>query len=347
VRRRYVFAVIGLTIILIALVVALIWLMQPPDFTQRGGAVQAGIAPLFVMYGPGEGEKPLFDNPMAATWGPGDVIYVADSKNNRVVAYNSKGRYLLQFGEFGIAKPSAGGTSTWESHQLNYPTGVATDTNGDVYVADFNNDSIAVFDPKGAFLRRFPDPYQPTGRGSSGAGGTGIAVTALAVAEGKVYAVDAYQVLVFDTQGKLLKQFGRPGSAPDGLDHPNGIAVDKQGTIYVSDSNQNQVTAFSPDGKVIWTTGSPIDSLTTPSSNPFVLPRGIAVLPDGSILVADPLAHRLVKLTSAGAFSASYGDRGEEPGQMNFPNGLAARGDQILIADKENDRVQAVKLVGP
>jgi outer membrane protein assembly factor BamB len=346
-RRVYLLTAAVLFIILIALVGFLIWLLRPADITQRGGATQAGIEPVFALYGPGSGKKPLFDKPMSASWGPNGRIYVADSKNNRIVVFNSRGRYVSQFGEFGIAKPPVGSPITWKPGQLNYPTGVATDAEGNVYVADFKNDSISVFNSAGTFLRRFPDPNRPTGRGSSGAGNSGIAVAALAVADGKVYAADSYQILVFDTQGTLLKQFGRPGLGPEGLDHPNGIAVDGQGRIYVSDSNHNRVTAFTPDGAVIWTTGKPITSLTDSSPNPFVLPRGIAVLSDGSILVADPLAHQLVKLTSAGKFAVNYGDRGSEPGQVNFPAGLAAADQLILIADKENNRVQAVKLVGP
>ena len=345
--RGYKLAVVALMVILVALIAVLIWITQPPGITQRGGTIQAGIEPIMALYGPGSGSKPLFDKPMAATWGSDGRIYVADSKNNRIVVFDAGGRYRSTFGTFGVAKPPAGTKVTWKPGQLNYPIGVATDTNGDVYVADFNNDSISVFDAKGTFLRRFPDPYRPTGLGSSGAGNTGIAVTAVAVSGGKVYATDAYQVFVFDTQGKLLKQFGRPGSGPGDLDHPNGIAVDSKGRMYVTDSNHGRVTAFSPDGAVLWTVGSPTTSLTAVSSNPFVLPRGIAVLSDGSILVADPLAHKLVKLSSSGKFLADYGDRGEEPGQLNFPNGIAARGGLILIADKENNRVQAVKLVGP
>jgi DNA-binding beta-propeller fold protein YncE len=337
----------GLAVVLVVLIATLIWLLQPVNITQRGGVPQALIAPQFAMYGPGTGKKPLFDKPMAVASGPDDRIYVADSKNNRIVAFDRNGRYLTQFGSFGVAKPSAGRKVAWKGGQLNYPTGVATDTNGDVYVADFYNDSISVFNSKGAFVRRFPDPNRPTGRGSSGAGGNGIAVVAVAVSGGKVYATDAYQVLVFDMQGKLLLQFGRPGPGPEGLDHPNGIAVDPKGNIYVSDSNHNRVTAFDPAGKVLWTTGNPITSLTSTSTNPFVLPRGIAVMPDGSVLVADALAHKLVKLTSAGKSVGQYGDRGEEPGQLNFPNGLAVRGDLILIADKGNNRVQAVKIVAP
>ena len=329
------------------LVVALLWLLRPIDIARRGGATQVGIEPVFALYGPGKGAKPLFDKPVAAAWGPDGRIFVADSKNNRIVVFDNSGRYVREFGEFGIAKPSVGSTATWKPGRLNYPTGVATDTNGDVYVADFNNDSISVFSAEGAFLRRFPDPHRPTGRGSSGSGGNGIAVTTLAVSGGKVFAADAYQVFVFDTQGVLLRQFGKPGAGPDGLDHPNGIAVDAQGRIFISDSNHNRVTAFAPDGQVLWNTGSPITSLSGVSGNPFVLPRGVTVLSDRELLVADPLAHRLVKLTTAGEFSATYGIRGEEPGQLNFPTSVAARGRLILIADKENNRVQAVRLVGP
>ncbi len=179
--RFYLVVLVVLLIVLVVLLVMLLRLEQPADITQRGGETQAGIEPVFAMYGPGRGKKPLFDKPMAAAWGPGGRIYVADSKNNRIVVFDRSGRYLRQFGGFGIAKPPAGTKVTWKPGQLNYPTGVATDTNGDVYVADFNNDSISVFDDEGTFLRRFPDPYRPTGRGSSGAGNTGIAVTAVAV----------------------------------------------------------------------------------------------------------------------------------------------------------------------
>jgi len=338
---------VALFFILMVLVAALLWLLRPVDITQRGGVTQSGIEPVFALYGPGSGKRPLFDKPVAAAWGPTGRIYVADSKNNRIVVFNNEGRYLRQFGEFGIAKPSAGSKATWKPGRLNYPTGVATDSNGDVYVADFNNDSISVFTADGAFLRRFPDPNRPTGLGSSGAGGTGIAVTSVAVSGGKVYAADAYQIFVFDTSGKLLKRLGRPGLGPNGLDHPNGIAVDSKGRIFVSDSNHNRITAFSPDGQVLWNTGAPITSLQSVSTNLFVLPRGVTVLSEREILVADPLAHQLVKLTTAGKFVANYGSRGEEPGQVNFPTGLAARGRLILVADKENNRVQAVRLVGP
>jgi DNA-binding beta-propeller fold protein YncE len=263
------------------------------------------------------------------------------------VVFDKNGGFQFEFGGFGIARPINGAKATWKPGLLDYPTDLAVDTNGDVYVADFYNDSISVFSEEGKFLRRFPDPNKQVGKGGSGAGGTGIAVTAIAIQDGKVYATDQYQVLVFDTRGKLLKQFGRPGKAPGDLDHPGGIAVDDRGRIYVSDSNNNRVTAFTPEGKPIWTAGTKVSDLMAETDNPFVLPRGLTVLIDGSILVADPLGQQLVKLAEDGTVVAKYGVRGDEPGQLNFPNDVSARKELILVSDRENDRVQVVKLVGP
>lgn len=344
-RQAFIAFAVVLGIILVVLILVLLWLLLPSNFTQRGGATQAGLQPIFSIYGPGAGAKPRFDAPMSAAWGKGNRIYVADTKNSRIVVFDQSGRYQFQWGGLGIAKPLQGTKPTWRPGLLDYPTGVATDPdNGDVYVADFYNDSISVFDYKGTFLRRFPDPNLPAGKGSSGANGTGISVTAVAVGNGKVYATDTYQVFVFDKQGNVLQQFGMPGATPSALDHPNGIATDSRGRIYVSDSNHNRVTAFAADGTVLWNAGQKVSGLMKQSDNPFVLPRGLTVLQDGSILVADPIGQDLVKLDENGKIVATLGTRGSDPGQLNFPNDVAARGDLVLVADRENNRVQVVRL---
>lgn len=346
-RQTFILIASVLAVILLALLLYLLWLSMPADFTKEGGDAEAGIVPELTIYGPGVGDKPEFAKPMGAAWNrSGNRIYVADTQNNRVVVFNDRGRYVSQFGGFGIAKPLQGAKRTWDPGELNYPTDVAVDENDDVFVADFYNDSISVFDSKGEFLRRFPDPNKMVGKGSSGQEGGGIAVTAVAVQDGKVYATDEFQVFVFDTDGKLLRQFGKPGQARGDLDRPGGISVDSRGRIYVSDSNHNRVTAFSPQGEVLWVTGEPLSDLRKKTDNPFVLPRGMTILRDGSILVADPLGQQLVKVDELGAVIAEYGARGVSEGEVNFPNDVSSRNDRILIADRENNRVQVVRLTG-
>lgn len=334
-----------LAAVLAGLLLYLLWLSWPADYTKKGGSAAGGIVPELSIYGPGRGATPQFSQPMGVAWSPdGSRIYVADSKNNRIVVFSADGRYLKEWGGFGIAKPLKGYRRTWQPGLLNYPTDVAVDEQGDVYVADFYNDSISVFDADGVFLRRFPSPYKPTGKGSSGQDGKGISVTAVAVRAGKVYATDDYQVVVFSTQGKFLRQFGLPGTQPGGLDHPNGLEVDTRGHVYVSDSNNNRVTAFSADGKVLWTLGKPVNGVMQETDNPFVLPRGLTLLRDDTLLVADPLSQQLIRVSSEGKRIAAYGTRGSDPGQLNFPNDVSARNSRVLIADRANNRVQVVRI---
>lgn len=334
----------ALAVILVALVVYLLWFLGRPEVL-AGRPPAARIQPIWQVYGPAEGDEPLFNRPMGVAVGDGGKVYVTDSGNNRVCVFDSSGRYVRSFGSFGVAKPAAGIEATYEPGSLNYPVGIDIDDEGNVYVASFRNDSIEVFDAEGTPLRRFPDPLLPTGLGSSGLGGAGIAVTDVAVRGDRVYATDTYQVFAFSLQGELLGQWGRPGTEPENLDHPNGIAVSDDGEIvYVSDSNHSRVSAFTPDGELLWQVGTITGGPGDTSESELQLPRGLTVLPDDSILVSDSFGFTLVRISADGEVIDEYGERGVEPGQLNFANDVAAFRGFVAIADKENGRLQLVRL---
>ena len=331
----------ALAIVALGLLVLLgVLLGEEPDAT----VVTDGIEAERVIEGPGVGETPRFERPGGVAFGPDGRIYVADTGNSRIAVFSPSGRFEREFGGMGVAKPIEGFSATWEPGRLNYPVDVDVAENGEVYVADFYNDSISVFDADGEFLYRFPDPFEPVGRGGSGRDGRGIAVTSVAAIGGKVYATDTYQILVFSEEGELLLQFGRPGPDPEGLDHPNGIAVDSVGRIFVSDSNNNRVTAFSAEGEVLWTRGQRLSDLQSETNEAFVLPRGLTVERGGGLLVADTLGQQLVRLGQDGSVLSTYGVRGGAPGQLNFPSDVAVRGERVIVADRANDRVQVVRL---
>lgn len=345
-RRVLMTIVITLVVVLAALLVWLFFLLTRPGggLYVSGGAPRAGIEPVLTIVGPGRGASPYFKRPMGVAFGPGGRIYVADTGNNRVCVFDGNGAFLFEFGGFGVRKPLPGGTYTWAPGRMDYPIGIAVDpADGGVYVADFHNDQIQKFDAEGKYMASFPDASRPVGRGSSGQDGRGIAVTDVAVAGGLVYATDAYQIFVFGTDGRFVRQFGKPGRGPADLDHPNGVAAARDGTIYVSDSNHARVIAFDETGTRIWAFGETrAGSGDAPSS--LGMPRGLAVMADGSLVVADAFRCDLAVLDATGATAVRYGERGLQPGQFNFPNEVDAAGDLLLVADKENDRVEVLKL---
>ncbi|HEX9094360.1 MAG TPA: 6-bladed beta-propeller [Coriobacteriia bacterium] len=335
-----------LIILLVALVAYLVLsLGASTSIVQRGGPAVARIQPLLTIDGPGTGKSPRLSRPMGVAFGPDGRIYVTDTGNNRVCVFGADGKFQLEFGSFGVAKPLPGAKDTWKPGRMNYPIGIDVDSNGTVYIADFRNDQVQAYTSGGKFLRSFPDPRKVTGRGSSGQDGTGIAVTDVAVRDGKVYATDTFQIFVFDTEGKLLSQFGKPGAGPGDLDHPNGVAVDGRGRVYVSDSNHARVLAFDPDRRLKWAVGNIPAGMNDTTSSPLALPRGLAVADDGSIYVADAFSFEIVQISAEGLIVQRFGERGVDPGQMNFPNDVDVSGDRLLIADKENNRVEVVRLV--
>ena len=346
--RRLLIAVAVVLAIILALLLFYLLFMRGEGLSTRvtGGDVN-GIQAERVILGPGSGSKePVFARPMGAAWDPGgDYVYVADSEHNRICVFSRAGRFINEFGGLGVAKPLPGAKNTWKPGRLSYPVDVATDDEGRVYVADFYNDSISVFSANGEFVNRFPDPYKPVGKGSSGHEGQGIAVTAVTVHEGLVYATDTYQIFVFKLDGTLVRQFGRPGKEVGELDRPNGVAVLEDGTIVVSDSNNNRMQAFTPTGEPLWVLGERLPAgVQTPRDDVFVLPRGVTTMEEGSLLVADPLGQALVEFTDKGQEVQSYGRRGTLPSELSFPNDVDWHDGRILVADRENQRVQIVKI---
>ena len=338
-----------LAVLLVGLIVWLLFFMGGGSaLVTRGGDTVAGIKPLFTIDGPGTGPLPRFSRPMGAAFGLDGRIYVADTGNNRICVFDPTGKFLFEFGSFGVAKPLPGAKNTWALGKLNYPIGIRVDSqDGTVYVADFHNDQVQAFTADGKPLRAFPDPHKQVGKGSSGADGQGIAATALAVKAGKVYATDQYQVFEFDTDGKFVKQWGKPGTAPGDLDHPNGIAVADDGTVYVADSNHARLTAFGKDGSVKWNFGTPpAGEASQGAAPPLQLPRGATVTADGRIIVADAFSFELVSVSKDGKLNGRYGERGTAAGQFNFPNDVDSTGDRLVVADKENGRIQVLQLVG-
>jgi hypothetical protein len=146
------------------------------------------------------------------------------------------------------------------------------------------------------------------------------------------------------------------------FDGPVAVCADRSGNAYVADSRNHAVRRLSALGLVTTVAGGP--SREGYADGPaqqarFSAPAGIALLPDGSLLIADTGNHRLRRITSAGRVSTfaggdtlrdelgrptgGYKDGPVAQAQFRYPVGLAAAGDDtVYVADAGNHCVRRV-----
>lgn len=339
--------------IIVILLLALLALMVYYFFflPRGGGILRTGqkdvgaLRFLFAVYGPGVGTVPSFLRPLAVATDAQGNMYVTDTGNSRVCKFNDRGRFIWESGSFGVAKPIGGVPASWKPGMFNYPYGIDVDEAGNIYVADLENDFVSVLDANGKYLRRFPDPFKYVGKGSSGKGG-GLAAGAIDVKGEDVYICDKWQIFKMGLDGKFKLQFGMPGQGPGQMERPNGVAAADDGTIYVSDSNNMRLQAYTPQGKIKWTVGKPPAGATDLSPRQFGLPRGIDIGPDKNIYMADTFHFSIQVYSPDGKQLAEVGQRGTGDGEFDFPNDVAMRRDGVIyVVDKGNNRVQALKVL--
>src|SRR3984893_7193154 len=150
-------------------------------------------------------------------------------------------------------------------------------------------------------------------------------------------------ILEFDHSGKLVKSV-----AAGMLVVPHGILVDRDGNIWVTDSQGGegkgqQVFKFSPDGKILMTLGKA--GVAGDGPDTFNRPSGVAIASHGDIFVGDGHGGdsnaRIVKFSKEGKFIKAWGKKGSGAGEFSTPHSMAfdSKG-RLFVADRENHRIQ-------
>jgi hypothetical protein len=190
-------------------------------------------------------------------------IYVADSNNARIVRYDSSGQAQGWIG---------GGNSSWQiltgasgGSDYDYfsnPMGVFVDTNGDIYVADTNNNRVSKWNASGSAFGY--------------------------VGNGQEYWTTAFQASV----GDGLRQFNLP----------TDVFVCPTGELLVCDQGNHRICRWGTDGSPrgwigyrfnSWTIANPPFSGGIDDYNGFSMPRGVCMSSNGNIYVADAANNRI------------------------------------------------------
>ena len=211
------------------------------------------------------------------------------------------------------------------------PMALALDTSGRVYVADYGNSRVDVFDPSGAYVTRWGSAGSNNGQFNTL---YGIAVNS----SGAVICADShnFRIQEFSSAGAYLRQWGSGGNDNGRFIAPYDITVNSSGDIFVADTFNNRLQQFTPDGTYAgqWGTAGSGDGQ-------FDNPKGIAVNRGDFVYVSDWNNNRIQVFGPDGSYISQWGSAGSGDGQLTHPRGLAInRSGYIYVADSGNYRVE-------
>ena len=157
-------------------------------------------------------------------------------------------------------------------------------------------------------------------------------------------------IVIVDGAGKLIEAWTQWDKLFDGGNAgplgggPHKIRIspyDPEHHVWVINDARQQIYEFTNDGKQLVRTLGEADVAGNDDRH-FGRPQDIAWLPDGSLLVADGLTNsRVAKFDKNGVFLTAWGARGNGPGQLAGPHGIATdRHRRVYVADRSNHRIQ-------
>ena len=230
----------------------------------------------------------------------------------------------------GLAGTIGSADGTGSAARFSYPHGVAVDSLGNVYVAEYGNHTIRKITP-GGVVSTFAGLAGSTGSADGTASAArfdalfGVAVDSA----GNVYVADLnnHTIRKITPGGVVSTLAGLPGSggtwgqpiSADGtgsvarFSYPTDVAVDSAGNVYVTDQNNHTIRKITPGGVVSTLAGLPGSSGSadgTGSAARFYYPFGVAVDSVGNLYVTDSYNDTIRKITPDGVVSTLAGVAG-------------------------------------
>jgi sugar lactone lactonase YvrE len=253
--------------------------------------------------------------------------------------------------------------------RFNHPVGLATDLTGNIYIADTENSTIRRITPDGnvSTLAGLPGNFGSTDAIGGGARFYGPqAVTANNA--GQLYVADSANSTIRKiTSGGSVSTFAGVAGISNSFDgngsnaqfyHPEGVATDPGGNVYVADTWNHTIRKITPAGAVTTLAGLAGSFGAADGTNSkarFNRPTGLAVDSATNIFIADSLNHTIRKLTPGGAVSTITGlpgvwgssDGTNTGARFYLPEGISvAASGNLFVTDSGNQTLRKISFIG-
>jgi sugar lactone lactonase YvrE len=309
----------------------------------------------------GVGPAARFDWPMGLAVAADGTVYVTDTYQHTIRKITPAGVVTTLAGS-----PATPGSQdgAGPAARFNHPVGLAIASSGLLYVADVDNQLIRSVTPEGLVR---------TVAGLAGSKGSadGPAATArfhspygvVLGREGELYIADTDNQTIrkITATGDVSTLAGLPGRKgyADGLasqaqfNHPSGIALAPDGTLYVADDDNQVIRTVTLTGGVTTLAGTPgKKGFMEGAAARFHAPTTIAVAPNGTVYVADYINSVIRQITPQGQVSTFAGrfkgwghlDGSSEEARFKFPFGVAVGPTGwVYVADSGSRTIRVVK----
>ncbi|HEX8071753.1 MAG TPA: hypothetical protein VF546_17515 [Pyrinomonadaceae bacterium] len=247
----------------------------------------------------GRGLVASFNTPSGLALDGAGNLYVADTGNNRIRKLTPDGAVTTVAGD-GAAGYADGAAAR---ARFDGPVGVAAGADGSVYVADTYNDRVRVVTAAG-------EVKTVAGGGTPG-DADGPALTALfdtpcalvVNAQGELIVADTgnnrLRRVTHDGQVVTLNLTAADGATPFELSRPVGLALTRDGFLYVTEYNRGRVVQVTPEGRAYLLAGAgPGFADGAGAAARFNQPAGVALDAAGALYVADSANFLLRKLAA-------------------------------------------------